>query len=47
MEALFFHLNLLIWPEDLLGSAQGADNLIETLKSVLAIRREKSSKLNL
>lgn len=47
MEALFFHLNLLIWLEDLLGSAQGADNLIETLKSVLAIRREKSSKLNL
>ncbi len=46
MEALFSHLNLLIWLDDMLGYAEDADNLTETLKSVLAICREKGLKLN-
>ncbi len=41
MEALFSHLNLLIWLDDMLGYAEDAESLIETLKSVHAICREK------
>ncbi len=46
MEALFSHLNLLIWLENMLGYAEDADTLIATLKSVLTICREKGLKLN-
>ncbi len=46
MEALFSHLNLLIWLDDMLGYAEDANTLIATLKSVLTICREKGLKLN-
>ncbi len=46
MEALFSHLNLLMWLDDMLGYAEDADALIATLKSVLTICREKRLKLN-
>ncbi len=46
MEALSSHLNLLIWLDDMLGNGKDADNLIETLKSVLAICHENGLKLN-
>ncbi len=46
VEALFSHLNLLIWLDDMLGYAEDADTLITTLKSVLTICREKGLKLN-
>ncbi len=44
-EALFSHLNLLIWLDDNLGYAEDADTLIASLKSVLTICREKGLKL--
>ncbi len=47
MEALFSHLNLVIWLNDMLGYAKDADTLIATLKSVLTICSEKVLKLNL
>ncbi len=34
MEALFSHLNLLIWLDGMLGYAEDADTLIATLKTV-------------
>ncbi len=46
MEALFSHLNLHIWLDDMLRYAEDADTLIATLTSVLTIRREKCLKLN-
>ncbi len=46
MEALFSHLNLLMWLDDMICYAEDADTLIATLKSVLTICREKSLKLN-
>ncbi len=46
MEALFSHLNLLMWLDDMLVYAEDADTLIATFKSVLTICREKGLKLN-
>ncbi len=46
MEALFSHLNLLIWLDDMPGYAEDADTLIDTLKTVLIIFRERVLKLN-
>ncbi len=46
VQALFSHLNLLTWLDDMLGYAEDADTLITTLKSVLTICREKGLKLN-
>ncbi len=46
MEALFSHLHLLIWLYGLLGFAEDEDTLIETLKLVLTICRQKCLKLN-
>ncbi len=46
MEALLSRLNLLIWVDETLSYAEDADPLIDTLKSVLTIYREKGLKLN-
>ncbi len=46
MEALCSHLNLLIWLDDMLGCPEDADALIDVLKSLLAICRDKCLKLN-
>ncbi len=46
MEAVLSHLNLLIWLYDMFGYAKNAEILIEILKSVLAICREKGLNLN-
>eukprot|EP00171_Calliarthron_tuberculosum_P020008 IDg20008t1 len=40
------HLNLLIWLDEMLGYAPDAENLIDTLKSVLEFCRKKELKLN-
>ncbi len=46
MEAFVSHLNLLIRLEDMLGYAEDADNLIETLMSVFEICTEQGLKPN-
>ncbi len=46
MESLFFHLDLLIWRDDMLGYASDAERFLAALKAVFYSFLKKGLKLN-